>query len=191
MEKGKNLEIWNDVRAVPENAKKPITAGRLKGKSDINPVWRIKTLTERFGPAGIGWYTETEYWTETHGDENALFIKLKLYVKQNGEWSKPIEGYGGAMIQAQEKGGIFFDDDAAKKAYTDSMSQACRSLGIGADVYWELDATKYAADMSAIEYINSLKDVQALDWAWQTYGASWNSSKEIVKAFMKRKNELK
>ena len=81
----KNLELWNAVRAVPENAKKPIIAGRLKGKSDINPVWRIKTLTEQFGPAGIGWYTETESWTETRGDEKALFVHLKLYVKQNGE----------------------------------------------------------------------------------------------------------
>lgn len=186
-----NLEIWNLVRQVPDNAKKPILAGRLKGKTDINPVWRIKTLTEQFGPVGIGWYTETERWTEAKGEEKALFVHLKLYIKRNGEWSKPIEGYGGAMIQAQERSGLFFDDDAAKKAYTDAISQACRSLGIGADVYWELDATKYAADISAIDYINTLRTVQELDNAWAIYGAQWNYSKEIVKAFMKRKNELK
>ncbi len=50
------LEIYNKVREVPEKAKKSITAGRLKGMTDINPMWRIKKLTEEFGPCGIGWH---------------------------------------------------------------------------------------------------------------------------------------
>ena len=45
-----NLAIYNAVRNVPENAKKPIAGGPLKGKTDINPMWRIKALTEQFGP---------------------------------------------------------------------------------------------------------------------------------------------
>ena len=49
-----NLEIYDSVRTVPESALKTIEAGRLKGKSDINPMWRIKKLTETFGPAGFG-----------------------------------------------------------------------------------------------------------------------------------------
>ncbi|WP_254555280.1 hypothetical protein, partial [Salmonella enterica] len=32
--------------------------GRLKGMTDINPMWRIKALTEQFGPCGIGWKVE-------------------------------------------------------------------------------------------------------------------------------------
>ena len=43
-----NMEIYEKVRSVPENAKRKIEAGRLKGKTDINPMWRIKTLTEQF-----------------------------------------------------------------------------------------------------------------------------------------------
>ena len=50
-----NMRIYNAVRAVPEEAKRAITAGRLKGKTDINPMWRIKALTELFGPCGDGW----------------------------------------------------------------------------------------------------------------------------------------
>ena len=41
-----NLGIYERVRQVPEAAKRSIQAGRLKGKTDINPMWRIKALTE-------------------------------------------------------------------------------------------------------------------------------------------------
>ena len=44
-----NLKIYNAVRECPKEALKPISAGRLKGKSDINPMWRIKKLTELVG----------------------------------------------------------------------------------------------------------------------------------------------
>lgn len=60
-----NLDIYNASRAVPKEAQKPITAGRIKGFTDINPMWRIKQLTELFGPCGIGWYYEvTKQWIE-------------------------------------------------------------------------------------------------------------------------------
>ena len=55
-----NLEIYNKVRQVPESAQKTIKGGRLKGMTDINPMWRIKTLTDLFGPCGIGWYYEVK-----------------------------------------------------------------------------------------------------------------------------------
>ncbi len=54
----KNLSIYERARLVPESAIKPIVNGRLKGKSDINPVYRIKRMTEIFGPCGIGWRYE-------------------------------------------------------------------------------------------------------------------------------------
>ena len=49
-----NMTIYNAVRSVPDSAKRRIEAGRLKGKTDINPMWRIKALTEQFGPCGYG-----------------------------------------------------------------------------------------------------------------------------------------
>ena len=49
-----NMRIYDVVRAVPEEAKRAITAGGLKGKTDINPMWRIKKLTGQFGPCGDG-----------------------------------------------------------------------------------------------------------------------------------------
>ena len=37
-----NMKVYQAVRKCPQNALRSIQAGRLKGKSDINPMWRIK-----------------------------------------------------------------------------------------------------------------------------------------------------
>ena len=140
-----NLELYNKGRAVPVEAKKIIGAGKLKGFTDINPMWRIKTLTEMFGPCGFGWYTEIKnFWTEEGKDGKvAAFCKIHLFVKRDEEWSRPIEGIGGSMLVNLFKGAPETSDECYKMAYTDAISVACKSLGIGADVYWEKDRTKY------------------------------------------------
>ena len=152
-----NLKLYNAIRSVPDSAKKPIQGGRLKGKTDINPMWRIKTLTEQFGPVGFGWYYEiTEKRLEEGGkDEISAFVQINLYVKDKNldQWSKPIVGIGGASFvsietkkeyQASEKSKILYvSDECFKMALTDAISVACKALGMGADVYWEADQTKY------------------------------------------------
>lgn len=141
-----NLELYEKVRAVPEIARKEIKGGRLKGMTDINPMWRIKTLTEQFGVCGIGWKPEiVRTWLDVGvGNEVVANVEIKLYVKVDGVWSDGIPGVGGSRFVAKETGGLFTDDEAYKKAYTDALSVACKSLGIGADVYWEKDSTKYS-----------------------------------------------
>ena len=139
-----NLKIYNAVKKVPKEAQRPITGGRLKGKTEINPMWRIKALTEQFGPCGIGWYYEVvRQWLEPSGSEVAAFVNIQLYIKDGDEWSKPISGVGGAMFVEQQKGGAYVSDECYKMATTDAISVACKQLGIGADVYWEADKTKY------------------------------------------------
>ena len=141
-----NLEIYEKVKAVPESAKKPIKGGRTNGFTDINPMWRIKTLTECFGPCGIGWYYDVEKeWTETVGTEICAFVNIKLYIKYDGEWSRPIHGTGGSKLAETQKSGIYVSDECFKMATTDAISVACKQLGIGADVYWDKDRTKYDA----------------------------------------------
>lgn len=139
-----NMRIWEQVREVPIEAMKTIGGGRLKGMTDINPVWRIKKLTEIYGPAGDGWYTDdiTER-TIPCGNEIVALVTLKLYVKTPEGWSKPIFGSGGSMLYASEKSGMFASDEAFKMAYTDALSVACKALGIAADVYFSKDKTKY------------------------------------------------
>lgn len=140
-----SLEIYNRVREVPQEAQKTIGGGRLKGMTDINPMWRIKTLTEVFGPAGIGWYYKiTEKRLEPGAnDEIAAFVDIELYVKHGDEWSAPIVGTGGAMFVAKEKSGPYTSDECYKMALTDAISVACKAIGMGADVYWQKDRTKY------------------------------------------------
>ena len=45
-----NLDIYNNVRAVPAEAKKEIRGGRLNSKTDNNPMWPIKKQSEQVGP---------------------------------------------------------------------------------------------------------------------------------------------
>lgn len=139
-----NLELYEKFRTVPEEAKKEIVGGRLKGMTDINPMWRIKKLTEEFGPCGIGWYYKpVKEWIEQVGNEYASFVDIELYVKYGDEWSKPIHGSGGSKLATTEKSGVFVSDECYKMATTDAISVACKQLGIGADVYFKSDATKY------------------------------------------------
>lgn len=141
-----NLYYYNQGRAVPDTAKRKIQGGRLNGKTDINPMWRIKMLTEMFGPCGIGWYYKSvKEWTETYDKSVSAFVKIELYVKVNGEWSMPIHGIGGSMFVEIQKSGAYVSDECYKMATTDAISVACKQLGIGADVYWDKDKTKYDA----------------------------------------------
>ena len=73
--------------------------------TDINPMWRIKTLTEQFGACGIGWYYDivSERLEVGANDEKVAFVMINLYVKVDGEWSKPIVGTGGSSFVAKEK----------------------------------------------------------------------------------------
>lgn len=141
-----NMTLYNKWRSVPEEACKKITAGKLKDFTDINPMWRLKMLTETFGPCGFGWYIEdSSYWKEDLGaNEIAAFCEVKLKVKhpETGEWSAPIIGIGGSKLAGKGKGdGI--DDEAYKMAFTDAISIACKNLGMAADIYYAKDRTKY------------------------------------------------
>lgn len=149
-----NLEIYNRVRTVPENAQKKISGGRLNGKTDINPMWRIKTLTEQFGMCGIGWkYEITDKRMEQNPEsaEIAAFVDISLYIKIDGEWSAAIPGTGGSSFVAQEKNGLYTSDECFKMALTDALSVACKALGVGADVYWEADSSKYTKPKQTLE----------------------------------------
>lgn len=141
-----NLELYEKVRSVPENAKKKITGGRLKGMTDINPMWRIKKLTEEFGVCGIGWIPKIVRTWLDFGENNEVIasVEIELRVKVDGEWSEPIPGIGGSKAVVKEQNGVYTDDECYKKAYTDALSVACKALGMGADVYWD-ENTKYTS----------------------------------------------
>ena len=148
-----NLELYEKLRSVPEEAKKKITGGRLNGMTNISPMWRIKRMTEVFGVCGIGWKAEiTDKRIEDGTDgQKVAVVDINLYIKQDGEWSDAIPGTGGSMLVANEKSGLHTSDEAFKMAYTDALGVAMKSLGLAADVYFSADAgfsepTKYDTD---------------------------------------------
>ena len=143
-----NLKLYNQGRSVPQNAMKTIAAGRLKGMTDINPMWRIKKLTEMFGACGIGWWyniTDERLEKDEETKQTAAFVDIDLYYKDpdTGEISYPIPGTGGSAFVTQERNGLYLSDECFKMALTDAISVAAKALGVGADVYWDKDKSKY------------------------------------------------
>lgn len=146
-----NLDLYNKYAQPPQDALKSFSNGRFKG-TDINPMWRIKALTEHFGPCGLGWYTKTtRMWREDCKDGTAaVFCEVELYVKYGDEWSAPIVGVGGNTLERVGKNGNQVSDEAYKMAYTDALGIACKALGIGADIWWKAsDGSKYAQYVQA------------------------------------------
>lgn len=148
--KNANLNLYEKMRTVPDEARIPIEGGRLKGKTAINTMWRIKRLTELFGPCGIGWNyrvaaTRTE---ELPTGQKALFVDIFMKYKVPGTetWSEEIPGTGGnILISNEQRNGLYLNDDAYKMAVSDAISNASKLLGLGADVYFENDVeNKYS-----------------------------------------------
>ena len=142
-----NLDIYNKYRQVPAEALKPFDNGNFKG-TDINSMWRIKCLTEQFGVVGHGWTTRVlRTWTETDANTNEVlvFAEIEMKVKVDGEWGEPFTATGGNKLSTYVKSKDYFktSDEAFKMAITDAFGVACKYLGIGADVYWQNDKSKY------------------------------------------------
>jgi hypothetical protein len=84
-------------------------------------------------------------------------VDIELYIKQNNEWSMGIFGTGGSKFIAKETSGMFTSDEAFKMAYTDAISVACKALGMGADIYYAKDRTKYTTTEEEPETKTSTK----------------------------------
>ncbi len=155
-----NLKIYNKIKEVPEKAQKKITGGRLNGMTDIKPMWRIEKLTELFGICGFGWkalITNKEIIDGANGEKIAI-VDINLYIKIDGEWSEPIQGTGGSSFIANETKGLYTSDECFKMAYTDALSVACKSLGMGADVYW--GDSKYSNNKQEKEKITTREQAE-------------------------------
>lgn len=176
-----NMEIYEAGRSVPPEAQKSFSNGSFSG-TDINPMWRIKKLTELFGPSGIGWYTEVlSERAETYGETVMAIVDINLYVKVDGEWSKPIFGTGGNLLVQATKSGARPSDEGYKKAYTDALSIACKALGIGADIWYSKDPTasdptsKYAASYVPVN-ATPVDSTPPPDWQETTAPMPWDDT---------------
>lgn len=147
--KKQNMALWDAVKSPPNSVLKLIMAGRLKGKSDINPQWRYKAMTEHFGQCGWGWkYEIDKVWTEVGSEGQVMcFAIVKVYTNDTTAWSQPIFGIGGSMLVVKESSGLHTNDEGYKMAVTDALSVAFKMLGFGAEVYLgHFDGSKYRVE---------------------------------------------
>ena len=192
-----NLWIYEKTRSAPKNAQKTIKAGRLKGMTDINPMWRIKMLTEIFGICGFGWKIQiVRTWLEDGANgEITANVEIFLFIKHEGGWSEGIPGIGGSKLVSKENSGLYTDDECYKKAYTDAISVACKALGVGADIYWN-ENTKYSSgqkedprEQNKLTYEDALElTVSEGEHAGKTLKEIWKNDAGYINTLMKDDN---
>lgn len=211
-----NLRFYELGREVPADALKPIRAGRLKGMSDVNPMWRMKRMTEIFGPCGFGWkYTIDRQWQEQYGDEVKCFCNVSLFVRdpETREWSDAIPGNGGSSLVSKESKGPYVNDEGYKMALTDALSIAMKPLGIGANIWYGPKATghneskyEYETQMTqnagatatsqedlmkqAIAEINAVTTEQQFQEVWITWSNSYPAICQNTTAFYKAASDM-
>ena len=184
-----NVEIWRQLEKTADEAKKPIEAGRLKGFTDINPMWRFKRLTEVFGAVGVGWkfvITDKQIIPGADGVLSA-FVDILLYYKHNGEWSEGIPGTGGSAFVAKESKGLYTSDECFKMALSDAIGTACKALGMSADIYFSKDRSKYTTAQDAHEAkMETFEDAVGYTfnfgkYSGQTLGDVWKQDFSYIK----------
>ncbi len=147
----KKMKLFRECMTTPDNAQKTIKGGRISGFTDINPMWRIKKLTEMFGACGDGWKIDIDDIKFNDGCDGQIAVLCRCslqYKLENGEWSAPLIGYGGNMFVVKERNGLYTDDEAVKKAVSDAIGSSCKLLGMSADIYYEKgfgERTKYTS----------------------------------------------
>ena len=142
------LHIWSALETTDPAFTKNFKKGGGFSGTDINPMWRWRRLTERFGPCGAGWkYRVVEHGIHHPGDEIVVWVLAELsVVGGDGEWNDPIPAFGGSkLLEARNSGKSFVNDEAWKMALTDALGKASSMLGLCADVYLgAFDGSKYA-----------------------------------------------
>lgn len=139
---GDNLRIWDALgKTDPAHTKGFSRAGGFKGTA-IKPMYIQRRLTEQFGPCGEGWGMGEPSFQVVQGDgEILVYCTVSCW---HTDPKNVLWGVGGDKVTTKRQNGPFNDDEAFKKAFTDAVGNAFKSIGIGADVHMGLfDDDKY------------------------------------------------
>lgn len=186
-----NLKIYNSLKTVSPEFLKTITAGRLKGMSDIKPQWRIQKITECFGPCGFGWKLQNvtfEYVTKDN--EVVCNCRLEFLYKVDNEWSEPIPGTGGSKFSTVESKGVYVSDEAEKMAMTDAISVATKFIGLASDIYMGYGG-KYESQESDKKTLPQLKLLKHGTKAWDQLTERVSKGETITKEELKKFFDIK
>lgn len=146
-----NLDLWDLLAETdPKYTKNFKRSGGFSGTAQ-NPTYAIKKMTEHFGMCGKGWgFDKPEFTLHDAGDQGVIvYSSICLWYMDSGQRCE-VFGVGGDMVVANTKYGMKTDDEAFKKATTDALTNAMKSLGMAADLHLGMyDDSKY---------MNGLKD---------------------------------
>jgi len=142
-----NTSIWDALGKTDPNATKRFSrSGGFKGTA-VKPMWVYKRLTEHFGPVGIGWGHNAPIHTVTAGADGEVLVYCTVECWHTDR-QNTFHGVGGDKVIVKDKNGLRSDDEAFKKAFTDAVMNAFKSVGVAADVHMGLhDDDKYVAEL--------------------------------------------
>lgn len=142
-----NTEIWDALgKTDPAHTKAFSRSGGFRGTA-VKPIWIQRRLTEQFGAAGIGWGVNEPKFEFVHASEGEVLVYCTVSA-WHGDKTNVLWGVGGDKAVSRNKNGLFVDDEACKKAFTDAVGNAFKSLGVAADVHMGLfDDDKYVDSM--------------------------------------------
>jgi hypothetical protein len=132
-----NTRIWDAVcETDPKYTKKVNQRG---GFTAIDAMSQIHMATKQFGPIGIGWGYDVELIFPAN---NTIIAKVTLW---HGDRSNTVVQCGQKSLGTSR-----VDEDAAKKAVTDSVTKCLSLLGFNADVFLgKFDDSKYVEERIA------------------------------------------
>ncbi|HET6522017.1 MAG TPA: hypothetical protein VFG47_19675 [Geminicoccaceae bacterium] len=165
-----NLRFWDQLKRTDPKATKPFTrSGGFRG-TQIDPTWRLRMMTETFGPIGKGWGYEQLEWTVVEG---MAFVCVRVWYRdpETGEqhWTGPQWG-GTELVRRRRDGPGEPNDEAFKMSITDALGKCLLQIGLAADVHLGLfDDSKYRDDAAA--YYAAKEDPQLRPEAIQRFEA--------------------
>lgn len=140
-------ELWDTLgKTDPHHTKGFKRSGGFSGTA-VKPMWVYRRLTEQFGAVGMGWgHKKPDFQVVAGADgEVAVYCIVECW---HTDPSNGFFGVGGDKVVGKNKHGLFTDDEAFKKAFTDAVMNAFKSVGVAADVHMGLfDDDKYVAQM--------------------------------------------
>lgn len=158
--------VWDKVFETDPTFTKEFTAPSGFIGTAVTPAYLVRKATKMFGPMGLGWgctiLSEEILEGRPMGwDDNGnfwgreLIHKLKVRLWYELEWRGEIrrgeiEQFGQTTFVGRTNHGVFTDEEAPKKSFTDGMTKCLSLLGFGADVHMNLFSdVKYLEGLNA------------------------------------------
>lgn len=201
------LSLWDRVAQTdPKYTKSFKRAGGFSGTA-VNPTYAIKKMTEIFGPCGDGWgLGKPEFQIYDAGEQGVLVYCVVNLWYMNGGKRCDTFGVGGDTVVSKTKYGLNADDEAFKKANTDAITNAMKTIGMSADVHLgmyddskyvneaknKFDEKKSTAEQTTPKQVNPLKlladkigqqlrasqTIEVLNYVWKGFGDDLAKIKE-------------